>query len=234
MQGIAVLALFFFSFFNLRKTPTPDSFAASISLFFLPLTRATLLGTLSTWRSLHISIDTCPTFCGMLCCYSGIILGCEQDCTFCTFVLFPARPHQTHPPSHPRPTFNQALRRRIPQSAYLMGCYRFFCQPKITHSGPMCSRRTTLSGHSTWASPNNNHHPSSSTVRPPEQLPRKETLNPVHWILRLTVNHYQLILRAPVALFAKSWHLPACRFCAQLLLVRLPPGNAPLSTRLAA
>lgn len=155
MQGIAVLALFFFSFFNLRKTPNTRLFrSVNISLF--PAFDARRPAWHSTWRSLHIPIDTCSTFCGMLCCYSGIILGCEQDCTFCTFVLFPG-PHQAHPPSHPRPTFNQALRRRIPRSAYLMGCYRFFCQPKITHSDPMCSRRTTLSGHSTWASPLSGH-----------------------------------------------------------------------------
>ena len=184
MQGIAVLALFFFSFFNLRKTPNTRLFrSVNISLF--PAFDARRPAWHSTWRSLHIPIDTCSTFCGMLCCYSA-----RSSC----FPPGPAKPTFNNPPSHPnqlgRPTFNQALRRRIPQSAYLMGCCRFFCQPKITHSGPMCSRQTTLSGHSTWASPNNNNHhrpssSSSSIVRPPEQLPWKETLNPVHWILRL-------------------------------------------------
>lgn len=81
------------------------------------------------------------------------------------------------------------------------------------------------------ASPNNNHPlllaSSSSIVGPPEQPPWKETLNPVHWILRLTANHYQLILRAPIAFFAKSWHLPACRFAHSSLLVGLPPWERP-------
>jgi len=131
MQGIAVLALFFFSFFHLRKTPNTRLFrSVNISLF--PAFDARRPAWHSTWRSLHIPIDTCPTFCGMLCCYSA-----RWSC----FPPGPAKPNFNHPPSHPnqlgRPTFNQALRRRIPPSAYLMGCCGFFCQPKITHSGPV-------------------------------------------------------------------------------------------------
>src|SRR5436853_1959868 len=111
-----------------------------------------------------------------------------------------------------------------------MGCYRFFCQPKITHSGPMCSRQITLSGHFTWASSNNNHiTPSSSISRPPEQLPWKETLNPVHWILRLTANHYQsdsscsnCFLCQVLALAVASLLRTAPFSCV------CPPGNAPL------
>ena len=157
MQGIAVLALFFFSFFNLRKTPNTRLFrSVNISLF--PAFDARRPAWHSTWRSLHIPIDPAQPFVG--CCAAILVLfsAANKIAHSARSSCFPG-PTKAHPPSHPRPTFNQALRRRIPQSAYLMGCYRFFCWPKITHSGPMCSRRTTLSGHSTWASPNNNHHP---------------------------------------------------------------------------
>lgn len=83
MQGIAVLALFYFSFFYLRKTPNTRLFrSVNISLF--PAFDARRPAWHSTWRSLHIPIDTCSTICGMLCCYSARL------------VLFPARPRQAH------------------------------------------------------------------------------------------------------------------------------------------
>jgi hypothetical protein len=79
MQGIAVPTLFFFSFFYLHKTPNTRLFR-SINISLFPAFDARRPAWHSTWRSLHIPIDTCSTFCGMLCYYFGIILGCEQDC----------------------------------------------------------------------------------------------------------------------------------------------------------
>lgn len=139
------------------KLQTPDSFAASISLFFLPLTHVALLGTLPDALSTFPLIPARP-FVG--CCAVILVLfsAANKIARSARSSRFPPGPATfISPPSHPnqlgRPTFNQALRRRIPQSAYLMGCYRFFCQPKITHSGPMYSRQTALSGHSSKQQP---------------------------------------------------------------------------------
>lgn len=71
MQGIAVLALFFFSFFNLRKTPNTRLFrSVNISLF--PAFDARRPAWHSTWRSLHIPIDPAQPFVG--CCAAILVL----------------------------------------------------------------------------------------------------------------------------------------------------------------